>query len=113
MIRDAARELEIDEVSRPFPYRETYAIVRIEERHDVDWDALPRYEADIRAYLTGLKRDEESRRFVESLAATRPVVIDEAIIATPPPARRTSSRRERRPSPRPARAADSHRDSPS
>ena len=80
-LRDASRDLEIGEISRPFRYREAFSVIRVEERLGVDQNEFDTYAAEIRSDLAIGEREIEWRRFVDELALSSPVTIDEVIMA--------------------------------
>jgi parvulin-like peptidyl-prolyl isomerase len=79
-IRNAVVDLKVGQLSDPFPYRESYAFVRVEERHPLDDADLGEYEGEIRKYLRGAERERSWKRFVEDHLERTPIRVDSDVI---------------------------------
>lgn len=82
VLREVARGLEINEVSQPFPFREAYAIIRVERRDPVDQEAFTRYKRSINAHLITEARKVAWQEFIADLLRETPVNVDEEVLAS-------------------------------
>lgn len=76
-LRDAARGLDVGELSEPFRYRQAWAVVRVEQRADPDWGELETYREFIRGAILSDIQEEAWDDFVAELRAETPVEIHE------------------------------------
>ena len=82
VLREAARDLEINAVSQPFPFREAYAIIRVERRDPVDEEAFTKYKRSINAHLITEARKAAWQEFIADLLRQTPVNVDEEVLAS-------------------------------
>lgn len=80
VIREAVADLDVGELSEPFPYREAWSLVRVEERLPVDEAELERYEGEIRKYLRGAERERAWRVWVQEHLERTPVDVDSTVV---------------------------------
>jgi parvulin-like peptidyl-prolyl isomerase len=80
-LRGPAQALGVGELSEPFPYREAFSLLRVEERTAVDAAAFPAVEAGIRAHLLAEGKKAAWREFVGVLHRHTPVRADGAVLA--------------------------------
>jgi foldase protein PrsA len=81
VFRDAVRDLEVGGLSEPFPYREAWAVVRVEEKVPVDAAELDRYRGEIRKYIGGAERERAWAAFIQDHLDRTPARGDSVVVA--------------------------------
>jgi parvulin-like peptidyl-prolyl isomerase len=79
-IRPAAIDLQVGELSDPFPYRGVWSLIRCEDRTELVEEAFGNMEPSIRDFLVGEQTKAEWRAFVDSLMGVYEVEEDAAIL---------------------------------
>lgn len=80
-LRAQVRGVDEDVLVGPFPYRETFALIRVEERFEPDFDELDDAEAEIRLQLRGMAREKAWEEFVEAHREKSPPQRDTMVLA--------------------------------
>jgi len=75
-IRDVAERLQPGEVSAPFPYRQVWSIIRLEQRASADPGELDTHRKRIASALRYLRNQLKWESFIDSLVETYPLAID-------------------------------------
>lgn len=73
VLRDQVRTLEVGEISPVFPFRESFAFVRVEQRTPVDEDAFAKVHAKSAAAVLGILRQRDWDAFLARTMAKVPV----------------------------------------
>lgn len=81
-LREASQDLAVGEFSEPFPYRDVWAIVRVEERAAPDRSELERYRGFIHGVVLTEKRAEAWKTWIASLRDETPVTVDGAVLTS-------------------------------
>jgi parvulin-like peptidyl-prolyl isomerase len=79
-LRERAQALSVGELSEPFPYREAFSLLRVEERAPVDTTAYATAAAGIRAHLLAEKEKAAWRDFTAELRRQAPVRADSTVL---------------------------------
>jgi parvulin-like peptidyl-prolyl isomerase len=81
IFRTHAQSLAVGQVSQPFPYRQAFAFLRVEQTAPADTAELPKIQAEITSVLTAEKRTAAWQAFTDSLTAIYPPRIDSLLLA--------------------------------
>ncbi|HUV29889.1 MAG TPA: peptidyl-prolyl cis-trans isomerase [Acidobacteriota bacterium] len=82
VLREQALPLPPGEISAPFPYRQVWAFLRVEQTVPADTGELATYSAKIEAVLKQRKLEVARAEFMAELSSQFPVVVDSAVLAT-------------------------------
>jgi peptidyl-prolyl cis-trans isomerase C len=80
LIRDFSRNLQVGQISQPFPYRDLYSFVRLERKDPAVAEEFEAHERGIRNFFLADKREKAWKEFVAELRNEYAVVVDEAIV---------------------------------
>ncbi len=81
IFRDVLRGMKPGELSRPFPFREAYTIIRLEKKQAADPEEYPFFENTIKGRMTSELQEKQWMAFVDSLAGLVTVTRHEATLA--------------------------------
>jgi parvulin-like peptidyl-prolyl cis-trans isomerase-like protein/PPIC-type peptidyl-prolyl cis-trans isomerase-like protein len=80
VLRERLQGMQAGQITQPFPYRDVYTIVKVEEVQPLDESAWESKSPRLRRHRQVLARDEAWAAYVDSLLTVRPVRIDEKVL---------------------------------